>query len=131
MKLNGVIASTNPSSGRYSIRFQVPGAEAGCSASSCLAKATLYRQEVDQLAGGVDLGLEHRFRLAEDRRGVQRRAPRPGEQVGRAQENGRAVVEGQRPPRLRRRCRGGDRLRHVRVGRVPEIAEYPPVIVRL
>ena len=45
VKLNGVIASTNPSSGRYSIRFHVPGADAGCSASSCLAKATLYRQK--------------------------------------------------------------------------------------
>src|SRR5487761_1040802 len=45
VKLNGVIASTNPSSGRYSIRFHVPGADAGCSAISCLAKATLYRQK--------------------------------------------------------------------------------------
>jgi hypothetical protein len=45
VKLNGVMASTNPSSGRYSIRFQVPGADAGCSASSCLAKATLYRRK--------------------------------------------------------------------------------------
>ena len=34
VKLNGVIASTKPSSGRYSSRFQEPGAEAGCSASS-------------------------------------------------------------------------------------------------
>src|SRR6059058_356020 len=31
VKLNGVTAKTNPSSGRYSIRFQVPGAEIGCS----------------------------------------------------------------------------------------------------
>ncbi len=32
VKLNGVIAVTKPSSGRWSIRFQVPAAERGCSA---------------------------------------------------------------------------------------------------
>jgi len=31
VKLNGVTAKTKPSSGRYSMRFQVPGAEIGCS----------------------------------------------------------------------------------------------------
>ena len=31
VKLNGVTAKTNPSSGRYSIRFQAPGPENGCS----------------------------------------------------------------------------------------------------
>src|SRR5262245_22951473 len=31
VKLNGLIANTNPSSGRYSIRFQTPGDEIGCS----------------------------------------------------------------------------------------------------
>ena len=31
VKLNGLTASTNPSSGRYSSRFHVPGAEIGCS----------------------------------------------------------------------------------------------------
>ncbi len=31
VKLNGVIAKTKPSSGRYSIRFQTPGDETGCS----------------------------------------------------------------------------------------------------
>src|SRR6266567_4206807 len=45
VKLNGVIASTNPSSGRYSIRFHVPGDDSGCSASSCRAKETLNRQK--------------------------------------------------------------------------------------
>ncbi len=29
VKLKGVIASTKPSSGRYSIRFQTPGADCG------------------------------------------------------------------------------------------------------
>ena len=31
VKLNGLIANTKPSSGRYSIRFQTPGEETGCS----------------------------------------------------------------------------------------------------
>src|SRR3954465_5698116 len=31
VKLNGEIAKTNPSSGRYSIRFQTPGEGTGCS----------------------------------------------------------------------------------------------------
>ena len=31
VKLNGVMAKTNPSSGRYSIRFQTPRSETGCS----------------------------------------------------------------------------------------------------
>ena len=45
VKLNGVIARTKPSSGRYSIRFQMPGADNGCSASSRRAKWTLNRQK--------------------------------------------------------------------------------------
>ncbi len=32
VKLKGVTAKTKPSSGRYSIRFQTPGDEIGCSA---------------------------------------------------------------------------------------------------
>jgi len=31
VKLNGVTAKTKPSSGRYSMRFQIPGEETGCS----------------------------------------------------------------------------------------------------
>ena len=32
VKLKGVTAKTKPSSGRYSMRFQTPGDETGCSA---------------------------------------------------------------------------------------------------
>ncbi len=32
VKLNGLIANTKPSSGRYSSRFQTPGDDTGCSA---------------------------------------------------------------------------------------------------
>ena len=37
VKLNGVTAKTNPSSGRYSIRFHAPGTDCGCSARICRA----------------------------------------------------------------------------------------------
>ncbi len=45
VKLNGVTASTNPSSGRYSSRFHAAVDDSGCSASSRLPKCTLYRQK--------------------------------------------------------------------------------------
>ncbi len=45
VKLNGVTAYTNPSSGRYSIWFQTPGELMGCSASSDCAKCGLNRQK--------------------------------------------------------------------------------------
>ncbi len=45
VKLNGVIARTKPSSGRYSIRFHTPGEETGWSLSSRRAKSTLKRRK--------------------------------------------------------------------------------------
>jgi hypothetical protein len=54
--------------------------------------------EVDQLARRVDLRLVGRLALPEHRRGVQRLPPRPGEQVGGLEEDGRAVVEGELRP---------------------------------
>ena len=54
--------------------------------------------EVDQLAGRVDLGLVGGLGLAEHGGGVDGGAPRPGQQVGGAQEDGGAVVEGQLAP---------------------------------
>ena len=38
VKLNGVIATTKPSSGRYSIRFHTPGEEIGCSVEQLRAR---------------------------------------------------------------------------------------------
>ena len=49
-------------------------------------------EEVDQLAGGVDLGLERVLALAEHGGGVERVAPRAFEEVGGAEEDGGAVV---------------------------------------
>src|SRR4029453_6402839 len=45
VKLNGVIARTKPSSGRWSRRFHTPGPEIGCSARICRAKWGLNRQK--------------------------------------------------------------------------------------
>ena len=45
VKLNGVIARTKPSSGRWSMRFQTPGLDTGCSASTRRPKATLKRRK--------------------------------------------------------------------------------------
>ena len=87
--------------------------------------------EVDQLAGGVDLSLEDRLRLTQDRRGVERRPPRAGQQVRGAEEDRGALVEGQRPPRFRGTSCGRDRGRHVRVGGVRHLTEDVPEVVRL
>ena len=45
VKLNGVMASTKPSSGRWSIRFQTPGEEIGCSSCTRCPNATLKRRK--------------------------------------------------------------------------------------
>ena len=62
--------------------------------------------EVDHLAGRVDLGLVRGLRLAEHRRGVERRAPRAGQELGCAEEDRGALLPGAgatSPPRPRRR----------------------------
>src|SRR3954471_11882508 len=45
VKLNGLIAKTKPSSGRYSIRFQTPGEEIGCSSEIRTMNSTFKRQK--------------------------------------------------------------------------------------
>ena len=45
VKLNGVMARTNPSSGRWSMRFHCVGDETGWSARIRRAKTTLNRQK--------------------------------------------------------------------------------------
>ena len=76
--------------------------------------------EVGELARGVDLRLERRFRLAEHRGRVQRRPISRGQQLGGAQEDAGALLEGPVAP-VRPRALGGlDRLRDMLGGgRVP------------
>jgi len=45
VKLNGVTANTNPSSGRCSMRFHAPGAETGCSVYRRSAKYGFQRRK--------------------------------------------------------------------------------------
>ncbi len=45
VKLNGETANTNPSSGRYSIRFHTPGDDSGCSAYTRVMNSTLKRKK--------------------------------------------------------------------------------------
>jgi len=65
--------------------------------------------EVDQLAGGVDLGLVGRLRLPEHRRGVERLTPGPGEQLGGAKQDCRALFPRRARPVLPGLGRSGDR----------------------
>ena len=57
-------------------------------------------EEVDQLAGRVDLRLVDGLRLAEHRGRVDRVAPRPGEQLGGAEEDRGALLPGDAVPVL-------------------------------
>ncbi len=86
--------------------------------------------EVDQLAGGVDLRLVDRLGLAQHRRSVDRRAPGPGQQFGRLEEDGGAVVEGQFAPSGRGQAGRLDRGRDVFVGGLADLAEPVCVVVR-
>ena len=86
--------------------------------------------EIDQLAGGVDLGLEDRLRLAEHRRRVEGRAPGGGEQLGGLQDDRRAVFPGPRRPFLVRFARGRDRLLDVLAGGLVPLGQNVAVVVR-
>ena len=110
VKLNGVTAKTKPSSGRASSWFHMPGGEYGCSAAMRSAKCTLQRQKSIELAGGVDLGLVRRLRLAEHRRGVEDRAVLAWPAARRRAGRSRAARGSASPPttparRARRRSR--------------------------
>ena len=96
-----------------------------------LREVRVEAPEVDQLARRIDLGLERRLRLAEHRRGVERRAPRRREQLRGAEEHGGAIFPRPASPTRARASRGrGDRLLHVlRPGEVP-VGEHVLVVVR-
>ena len=86
--------------------------------------------EVDHLGGGVDLGLERRLRLAEHRRRVDRRAPCRRQQLGGAENDGRAVFpRPARPLAARLGCRG-DRLLHVLWPGLVVLRQHVLVVVR-
>jgi hypothetical protein len=72
-------------------------------------------EEVDQLTGGVDLGLLHVLRLTEHRRGVDQVASGGGDQFGGFEENRGALVPRQRLPLGFRLSGRGDRCLHLGV----------------
>ncbi len=76
-------------------------------------EADVEAQEVDQLAGGIDLGLVHRLRLPEHGGGVDLVAPGRRQQFGRPQEHSGPLVEGQLPPARRREQCGIDGGLHI------------------
>jgi hypothetical protein len=129
VKLNGVIAYTNPSSGRYSTRFHTPGELTGCSAQQLTRESRVEPPEVDELARGVDLRLIHRFRLAEHGGGHESRPPRTGEEISGLEENRGALVERQVLPLLGGPGRGGDGRLRVLGRRVPDGPERVAVAV--
>jgi hypothetical protein len=86
-------------------------------------------QEVDQLAGCVDLGLVDRLRLTEDRGGVDRVALLPGEQVGCPQEHRGPVLEPHGGPVRLGRDRRVDGPLHVLAGGGVDLGELEVVAV--
>src|SRR5680860_837391 len=94
------------------------------------AEVHVEAPEVDQLAGRVDLRLDRGLGLAQHRRRVEGLAPRPAQQLGGAQEHGRAVVVPQRTPG-RRGGRGGvHRGPGVLAGGAAERSEHVGVLER-
>ena len=87
--------------------------------------------EVDQLAGGVDLGLVGRLGLTEHRRGVEPLAPRTRQQLGRLEQHRGPVVERHRAPHRCRILRRGDGLLGVTDRGVAHRAQHLAAGVRL
>ena len=85
----------------------------GLVAQELIAEKCVEAPEVDRLACGIDLRLVHGFRLAEHRRRIDRVAPRPGQQRGRAKQDSRTLVVLRGGPHLPRGERGVDRVVHV------------------
>ena len=86
--------------------------------------------EVDQLGGGVDLGLVGRLRLVEHRRGDERRAPRAGEELGGAEVHRSSLLPGQPRPVGMRLARGVDRHLHVLRATFRDVRENVLLAVR-
>ena len=86
--------------------------------------------EVDELAGGVDLGLVRGLRLAEHRGRVQRLPPRAGEELGRAEEDGGALLPRRPRPVLPGVGRGGDRRLDLGRAALVDVGEDVAALVR-
>ena len=88
-------------------------------------------EEIDQLGRRIDLGRVHGLGLAEQGRGIERRAPRAGGKLGRFQENRGTPGRGKPRPVGRRPPRGLDGVLDLRgIGEVGERQDVA-MIVRL
>ena len=94
-------------------------------------EADVEPPEVDELAGRVDLGLVGGLGLAEHGCRAELLAPRPGQQIGGAQEHRGALVERGVRPRVLGGHRGVDGRGRVGVLGVGEGAQFGGVAMRL
>ena len=130
VKLNGVSAKTKPSSGRSS--SQVP--DAGRRDRLLLVDARedcalKRRKSIISHAASISAWWAG-LRLVEHRRRVQRRAPRPGEQLGRTEEDRDALVPRSRRPLRVGVARGGDRALDVGCVAFRDVGEHVRAVVR-
>jgi hypothetical protein len=93
-----------------------------------LREIAVEAEEIDELTGGIDLGLKNRLALTEHGGRVHPLAPRSGQQVGRLEEHRRAVLEAPaRPVPMRPPGRGHRRAESARVGlmRIGQVMRMP------
>ena len=85
--------------------------------------------EVDQLAGGVDLGLVDRLGLAQHGRGVDRVPPGCGQKLGRLEEDGGSIFPGPSGPFVPRFGRRLDGLTDVIARGLVPVGQHVAVLV--
>ncbi len=95
-----------------------------------LREADVEAPEVDQLAGRIDLRLVHRLRLAEHRRGIERHAPRRGEQLGGTKEHRRAILPAPVRPVASGRGSRTDRQPHFLGASLVVVGQHMRMLVR-
>src|SRR5439155_4198288 len=87
-------------------------------------------EEVDRLARGVDLRLVRGLRLAEDRRGVERVAPRARQELRRAEVDRGALLPRPTRPVVPSLCGRVDRLPDLVAAGVVDVGEDVLLVVR-
>ena len=99
-------------------------------AQQLFVERNIEAEEIDQLAGAVDLGLMAGLALAEHRRRVDDIAIRALQQLGGFQEHRRARFPRKIRPILLRAERGANRHLHFRFAALMEIGEHMRVAMR-
>ena len=94
------------------------------------AAGSVHLRGRGEVAVHLDLGLMHRLRLVEHRRGVHGRAPRAGEELGGAEEDRGAVLPRHARPVVPGLARGVDRLLDVLRAALVDVGEHVVLVVR-